>query len=329
MSLHATDAAARVTACVDIRDFVVLPWRRPVDIPMRLNPIRRPENLWCHRPRSFWGNARWSYCIPILFFAYFLIVAASATNGQKPGAYKPEGYVNDFANVIDQSGRNQLTDLCAEVDHKAGAQISVVTVDSLEGQSIEDFSLNLATQWGIGPKQASRGVLILLAVRDHKDRIEVGYGLESILPDGKVGGFEREVVPYLRANNYDEALLLMARRVADVVAADRGITLTGTPPPAAHGSQGDESGWTTGEVVFGLLAFLFFLRVFRAVRWGTRGGRRGFGGAWWIGPIIGGLSGGGRGGGWGMGGGGFGGGGGGFGGFGGGSFGGGGASGSW
>lgn len=296
---------------------------------MQLDPIRQPENLCWHRPGTIWGNARWSCCVPILLFACFLFVTASAANGQKPGEYKPEGYVNDFAHVLSQSARYQLTDLCTEVAHKAGAQISVVTVVSLEGHSIEDFALNLATQWGIGPKQSNRGVLILLAVGDQKYWTEVGYGLESILPDGKVGGFGREAVPYLRANNYDEALLLMARRIADVIAADRGITLTATPLPAARGSQTDESGWTTGVVVFALVAFLFFIRILRAARWGTDARRRGFGGAWWIGPIIGGCSGGGWGGGWGMGGGGFGGGGGGFGGFGGGSFGGGGAGGSW
>jgi uncharacterized protein len=308
---------------------VVLPWRRSVHILMRLNPIRRLENLWCYRLGTLWGNARGCCCVPVLFFVSILFVIAGTANGQKPGEYKPEGYVNDFAHVVSPSASSQLTDLCMEVDHKAGAQISVVTVDSLEGQSIEDFSLNLATQWGIGPKQSNRGILILLAVRDRKDRIEAGYGLEPILPDGKVGSFEREAVPYLRASNYDQALLLMARRVADVIAADRGITLTAAPIPAARGSQEDENGWTTGVGVFALLAFFFLIRVLRAARWGTGARRRGFGGAWWIGPIIGGLSGGGWGGGRGMGGGGFGGGGGGFGGFGGGSFGGGGASGSW
>src|SRR5580692_5896341 len=118
---------------------------------------------------------------------------------------KPAGYVNDFAGVLSQSGRDQLTALCTEVDQKAHAQIAVVAVKSLDGKPIEDYSIALATQWGIGPKQSSTGVLILLAVQDHKDRIEVGYGLEPILPDGKVGGFMREAVPYLQEGNYDTA----------------------------------------------------------------------------------------------------------------------------
>ena len=77
-----------------------------------------------------------------------------------------------------------------------------------------NISIDLATAWGIGPKQKARGVLILLAPNDRKYRIEVGYGLEGILPDGKVGGFGREAVPFLRQNDYSGAVLLMTERVA-------------------------------------------------------------------------------------------------------------------
>ena len=60
--------------------------------------------------------------------------------------------------------------------------------------------------------------LILYAIKDHRARIEVGYGLEPILPDGKVGGFQREAIPLMRSENYNQALLLVTRRVADVIA---------------------------------------------------------------------------------------------------------------
>ncbi len=240
---------------------------------------------------------------------------------------KPTGYVNDFANVLSQSTRDQLTALCTEIDQKAKAQIFVVTVASLNGQPIEDYSLNLATKWGVGPKQTSSGVLVLLAVQDHQYRFEVGYGLEPILPDGKVGGFGREAVPYLRAGNYDAAVMLMTRRVADVIAQDRGITLTAGPLPPARSNQSDRGQESSGLLTLLLLGvFLFFLY---AMMKGRGGPGRGGGSGWWIGPMIGSGMGRGGWGGGGFGGGGFGGGGGGFGGGGGGSFGGGGASGSW
>lgn len=253
-------------------------------------------------------------------------VAALPAFAQTTIPAKPAGYVNDFANVLSQSARSQLTTLCTEVNDKAKAQIFVVTVPSLNGQPIEDYSLNLATKWGIGPKQTSSGVLIFLAVQDRQYRFEVGYGLEPILPDGKVGGFGREAVPYLRSGNYDAAMILMTRRVADVIAQDRGVTLSGGSLPAAHTERPggtDNSGlWTL--ILLGI--FIFF--VFKMMSGGSGRGRGG-GSGWWVGPMIGSTMGRGGWGGGGFGGGGFGGGGGGFSGGGGGSFGGGGASGGW
>ena len=143
--------------------------------------------------------------------------------------------MNDFAGVLSAQAKEKLTALCAEVDQKAKAQIAVVTVSSLEGEPVEQFSIDLATQWGVGPKQKARGVMILVAPNDHKYRIEVGYGLEPILPDGKVGGFGREAVPLLRQNDYSGAVLLMTERVAAVIAADQKVTLeslSGAPPPS-------------------------------------------------------------------------------------------------
>src|SRR5271169_3597664 len=126
----------------------------------------------------------------------FLLAAVCAVlRAEKPKDLHPQGYVNDFAGVLSGTAKEKLTALCSELDQKAEAQIAIVTVKSLDGEAIEDFSIQLATQWGVGPKQKSRGVMILLATGDHKYRFEVGYGLEPILPDGKVGGFGREAVP--------------------------------------------------------------------------------------------------------------------------------------
>jgi len=263
--------------------------------------------------------------LPIVACLVLLGICADA-GAQNPEELKPEGYVNDYANVLSQSARDQLAGLCAQVEQKAQAQIAVVTVRSLNGRSASDYAFDLATRWGVGPKQKDRGVLILLGINDHKYWTEVGYGLEGILPDGKVGGFGREAVPLLRANNYDAAVLLMTRRVADVIAADRGVTLASEPEVTAPNER------LTREDTKGIAAVIFIaiglIILFRIVRRAMPGRRRHFGGGWWIGPMMGGWGGGGFGGG-GWGGGSGGGSGGGFGGFGGGSFGGGGAGGSW
>ena len=240
---------------------------------------------------------------------------------------KPQGYVNDFAGVLSASAKEKLTALCTEVDQKTKAQIAVVTVSSLEGEPVEQYSIDLAMQWGIGPKQQSRGVLILLAPNDRKYRIEVGYGLEPILPDGKVGGFGREAVPFLQRNDYDGATLLLTQRVASVIAEDQKVTLDALAGAAIPSSEPENQSLPLSSIVWLVIVvvFLFFPMAgffLRLLFGGTTNSRRRGGGTWMGGPWYGGGTWGG-GGSWG------GGGGGGFGGFGGGSFGGGGASGSW
>jgi len=265
-----------------------------------------------------------------LLLALVALLAASITQAQTQ--YKPQGYVNDFANIFSPAVRQQLTALCTEVDQKAHAQIAVVTVPSTNGQPIQDYSFELATKWGIGPKQSNRGVLILFAINDHKYWIQVGYGLEPILPDGKVGGFGREAVPILRQGNYDAAALLITRRIANVIAQDAGVTLSGVPPSQLRQRpQQDRQRLHPAALV--LLLLLIMIIVALVVRGGGSGGGSGY--AWWLAPFIaanmnrGRWGGGGFGGSsWG-GGGDSGGGGGGFGGFGGGDFGGGVAGGSW
>lgn len=288
------------------------------------------------RPHTFGANAyRRLPHAPLfgislaLFCAAFvgLSVHAAAPSTQSVDQLKPQGYVSDFANVLSPSARTQITQLCTEIDQKAQAQIAVVTVRTLGGQSAFDYSFNLATRWGVGPKQKDRGVLILVAVDDHKYYTQVGYGLEGILPDGKVGGFGREAVPYFRQNNYDAGILLMTKRVADVIAADRSITLTDEPAvnplPETSSSRatGSEAPSASTELIIIAILLILIFRVTRAFAFaGSSGHYYRRHGGWWIGPMMGGGFGGG---GW------SGGGGGGFGGFGGGSFGGGGAGGSW
>jgi len=242
-----------------------------------------------------------------------------------------QGYVNDFAGVLRADAKAQLTALCVEVDQKTQAQIAVVTVKTTDDMPIEEFANTIFRKWGVGAKGTDRGILILLAVNDHKNRFETGYGLEGILPDGKTGGFAREAVPLLRTGDYGSALYLMTRRVADVIAADKGVTLTGASPERLRESRGRRNSGSpfVALIVIGLVILLILIANRTNPPSNYTGRRRG-GGSWWIGPFIGGGWGGGGfgGGGWG-GGGGFGGGGGGFGGFGGGSSGGGGSTGSW
>ncbi len=265
----------------------------------------------------------------LLRLAIIIAAAALCLRAEPIASLHPTNYVNDFAGVLDASAEARLNDLCRQVDEKAKSQIAVVLIKSTDGQDIFDYGVALYQAWGIGKKGTDRGVLILLATQDHKYWIHVGYGLEAILPDGKVGGFGREAVPLLRAGNYGGAVTLMTTRVASVIAQDAGVTLEGaTAPPSRRDIA-------IPPVAVGLVALvilvIFILIVWSIARGG--GGRGRPGGGFPTGLLLGMLLSGGRGGGGfgggGWGGGGFGGGGGGFGGFGGGSTGGGGAGGSW
>jgi uncharacterized protein len=263
---------------------------------------------------------------PSLFILFVLALGATHVHSEQVKNLKPQGYVNDFAGVLSAPAKDKLTALCREVDQKAKAQIAIVTVSSLEGESIEQFANELFTQWGVGPKQSARGVMILLAPNDRKDRVEVGYGLEPILPDGKVGGFEREAVPFLRQGDYSSAVLLITQRVAAVIAVDQNVALDTLSGAAPSPSEPNDQFLPMSSIVrlLFIVIFLFFpiSGFFLRLLFGGLTGPRRRGGGWGMGgPWYGG------GGSWG--GGGFGGGGGGFGGFGGGSSGGGGASGSW
>jgi uncharacterized protein len=244
--------------------------------------------------------------------------------GESVKQLRPKGYVNDFAQILDASSAQQLEQLCAEVEQKTQAQIAVVTVHSLDGSDIESYAVDLYKQWGIGKKSTNRGVLILLAVEDRRYRVEVGYGLEPILPDGKVGGFGREAVPFLKQGDYASALKLITMRVAQTIAADAHVSLETPSQEIEVPSETTESPNWIFVLVFLLVPLIgigLFLR--RLLGGGYVGGSRWGGGGWGGGST---WSSGGFGGFGGFGGGGSGGG---FGGFGGGSSGGGGASGSW
>ncbi len=104
--------------------------------------------------------------------ALLLIVAAQA---EPIAQLKATDYVNDFAHVLDQNSIAQMDDICRQIDEKTHAKIAVVTVHSLDGSDIESYAVNLFQQWGLGTKSTNRGVLILYAIDDHRDRIEVGY----------------------------------------------------------------------------------------------------------------------------------------------------------
>jgi uncharacterized protein len=271
--------------------------------------------------------------VKFALLAVLLLAWCSFAWAEKIADIRPQGYVTDLANVIDPTTKARLEALCAEVEQKTGAQIAVVTVNSLEGRSKEDYTADLYKQLGVGSKKDNRGVLLLLAPKERQYKIEIGYGLEPVINDARAGDIGREMVPNLRSGDYGAAVLVGTTRVAQLIAADKGVQLNGVPASQPSAPTSGASWWIPVVVV--VIIFVVVRAISRSAR-GGRGPRSGRGGGsalpWFLlGSALGGRGGswgggfGGSSGGYSSGGGGFGG----FGGFGGGMSGGGGAGGSW
>lgn len=216
--------------------------------------------------------------------------------------------VNDFGNMIEPVDENQITQLIDKINKESTVEITVITIESLQGEDIAQYATELGQKNGVGKKDKSNGLLILLSKNDRKYFVATGYGLEGTLPDATVNRINDNVLlPYLKKGEYGKG-------VYEEMLIFEGFFLNNTEVVSKYGSPqpGGDDAWIILSIFGGVIIFILFLA------WISDGGGGGGGG---------GYRSGGYGGGWGGGSGGGGGGGGG--GFGGGGFGGGGAGGGW
>ena len=125
-------------------------------------------------------------------------------------AIKPtkDFYVNDYADILSSETENFILNNSVNLATKTTAQIVVITVPSLEGESLEEYATDTFRKFEIGDKEKNNGLLILIALKERKCRIEVGYGLEDTLTDGKTGRIQDEyMIPYFKNDNFDEGIL--------------------------------------------------------------------------------------------------------------------------
>ena len=140
----------------------------------------------------------------------------------------PRGSVNDFANVIPPAYEQKIQMVTHELFQKTHVPVVVVTMPDIEGYEYNEYATLLYEKWGIGKKGEDKGVLIFVTVKERKMRIETGYGVEGILPDGLCGQIrDQYMVPFLKENKYGEGLLNGTIAVAQVIARHSGIQLTG------------------------------------------------------------------------------------------------------
>jgi uncharacterized protein len=165
--------------------------------------------------------------------------------------------------VLSPSTKGNLENLCTQVDRQAHAQIAVVTIKTLDNdEPIDDFAVALEEKWKVGTKGTDRGVLMLVVMNPRKYRIEVGYGLEGILNDAKVGDIGRMMVPSLRQNDYNTGITIGVQQIARVIAADAGVTLNLAPPVHQYHREQAPAQISFMHLLLGagvILLILFFL----------------------------------------------------------------------
>jgi len=202
-----------------------------------------------------------SLFIPALVFAFY-----------SPGS--PSGFVNDFAQMMTDSARTQLETKLVQFKKDTSNEISVVTINSLQGDTIENFAEKLFQEWGIGKKDKDNGILLLIASQDRQMRIEVGYGLEGALTDAQSYWIIQNILrPAFQAENYDQGI---TDAVDKIIAATKGEYV-----PTQNASTSSKTGWnfkTIETVIF--LAFVGFLWL-AAILARSK--------SWWAGGIIGAL----------------------------------------
>jgi len=220
------------------------------------------------------------------------------------------GRVNDYAGVMSQEQARTMESQLAQFEQDTGHQVAVLTIPTLDGEDIEGFSIRVAENWKIGKKGFDNGVILVVAVKDRRLRLEVGYGLEGVLPDAIAKTITSNyIVPRFRSQDYAGGIIAGIDAVLKVIKKE-------PLPESARKKNGDQGSglnsiamFAVTLAVFGLMAFASTANRRRNNMWATRGRHRGptiFGGP---GGFGGGGFGGGGGGGFSGGGGGFGGGG--------------------
>jgi len=162
------------------------------------------------------------FALAVALALLITVFSRALVSGQDFPAY--QGFVNDYAGLLSPAGKAELEAKLSQLKNDTTAEVAVVTMKNLEGDSVEDYAVRLFEKWGIGKKDKNNGVLFLVAVDDRKMRIEVGYGLEPVITDGRAGRIrDNDVIPRFKQNDYEGGI------VAGVNSIEKYIR-DGTPP---------------------------------------------------------------------------------------------------
>jgi uncharacterized protein len=194
----------------------------------------------------------------LLLVTCYLLLAPFASAQSLP---KPAGRVNDFANVIDAATEAAIDQRLDQLERQTSSEVAVATVESLGGVTVEEYASRLFKEWGVGQAKQDNGVLVLVAPNEREMRIEVGYGLEGVLPDGLAGQVIRDqFTPRFRDGDYSGGIRDGVNRVADIVEKQQVLT----PEELAKLNQG-------GSDDVPVFILIPFLGIFVAIGFGMVG----------------------------------------------------------
>lgn len=164
---------------------------------------------------------------------------------------KLQGRVNDYANLLSPATEASLESVLTSLESSDSTQIVVLTIDSLQGDSLEQFSLRVVEAWQIGQQGVDNGVLLLVARDDRKIRIEVGYGLEGTLTDMAAGRIIRNVIaPHFKEGNFNQGII---DGIGAIVATVRGEFTAAAETGTTSSNRSDPGGLLTAMI------FIFFI----------------------------------------------------------------------
>jgi uncharacterized protein len=186
-------------------------------------------------------NAKRVFSLLMVLFTLFIGAANALAEDVQIPAPMGDIYVQDFANVLNETERAELINLGRSIEDQTTAQVAVLTVQTIGDRAIEDYANEAFRQYGIGQKEKDNGVLIILAMNERKVRIEVGYGLEGRIPDAKAGRIlDQYAIPYLQNQQPNKAVTETYKAIAKEVFAEYGVEggQETAPQPAVQKDKG-------------------------------------------------------------------------------------------
>jgi uncharacterized protein len=218
--------------------------------------------------RQIKNSLSMGFLIPLLLLSFFILILFSFEINAEENYPKKRGLVNDFANVISHSQEQKILTVTNELLRKTEIPVVIVTMPDIGGAEYNDYANRLYEKWGIGKKGVDKGVLVFVTIKERKMRIETGYGMEGVIPDGLAGEIrDKYMIPYLKQNKFGEGILNGTMAIVITIAKSEGIELTGQIPVTRPKSR-RQSGFS----ILPIIIIIIFLIL----------GGRGRGRGWWL-----------------------------------------------